>query len=138
MVTDAPPLLQVHDYWTYPNRYEIVGGWYEHHRKSIFPETMIPPLACIIELDGEPSFFLACYESVGIGVAHLDWAIARPGQSLAHSTHAAIVAQHALGLAAKEHGYSILLTSAPSGISRVLRRAGHSFIGHSESLIKRI
>lgn len=132
------PLLQVRDYWGYHNRYEVVGEWYEHHRKGIFPETMIPPLACIVEEDGVPIFFIACYESVGIGVAFLDWAIARPGNSVRQTSRAAIFGQHALCMAAKEHGYSVMLTSTPPAISGILKSAGYQAIGITESLIKRI
>ena len=133
MEVNAPPLLQVHDYWTYHNRYEIVAGWYEHHGKGIWPENLLPPLACIVEADGIPVVTLSCYESIGIGVCHLDWVVTNPDAPRI-APRATMFGITALAAAAKEHGYGIMLTATFPTAARALERKGWVRNGTREHL----
>lgn len=62
--------------------YQMVSGWRKAHDSPPMPETLVPPLAIISELDGEPMAFAACYQSYGVGVCFMDWFTSRPGLSL--------------------------------------------------------
>ena len=116
--------LTVHDYWQEPNRYETVNGWWEARGMGKFPENLIPPLAVLVRRGGVAVAFLACYMSVGIGVARLDWMVSAPGQTARMTAQAMLFAESALCAAAKANGYGLAMTSTIPAAARFLRRAG--------------
>lgn len=128
--------LTVHDYWQEPNRYETVNGWWQARGMGKFPEQLIPPLAVLVKRGGVAVAFLACYLSVGIGVARLDWMVTAPGQTAGQSAAAVLQAVTALLTAAKLHGYGLAMTSTLPAAARFLRRAGWKENGPRIELVK--
>lgn len=129
-------LLSVHDYWQEPGRYETVNGWWQGRGMGLFPETMIPPLAVLVKRAGVAVAFLACYLSVGIGVARLDWMVGAPGQTAGQTAAAMMFGESALCAAAKANGYGVMMTSTLPAAARFLRRAGWIESGQRTELVK--
>jgi hypothetical protein len=70
-------------YGTEAGDYQTVAAWYAHHRGGeVFPEMVLPPHGVIASVDGTPTAALWVYLSYGIGVAHVHWAVGRPGAGL--------------------------------------------------------
>ena len=128
--------LTVHDYWQEPHRYDVVNGWWKARGLGTFPEQLIPPLAVFVKRGGVAVAFLACYLSVGIGVARLDWMTTAPGQTARESSAAVLLATKALLLAAKANGYGLAMTSTLPAAARFLRRAGWQENGERIELVK--
>ncbi len=76
---DAPIILR--PYGVKTGDFQNLDRWWQARHSRPFPENIIPPLGIVAEIDGEPMGALFCYESVGIGVAHLDFGVVRPGLS---------------------------------------------------------
>jgi len=132
-------LLQVHDYWLFPRRYEEVDAMWTGHRNpdGCFPENLIPKLAVIVTLDGEPAAFMACYQDNSIGVAILDWVCTRPNQSFADSRRALLFGEKAITESLKPN-YGLLLTYTLPPVARTLSREGWTGCGEKTQLIKLI
>ncbi len=131
-------LLQVHDYWQWPGRYDLVNGWWTEHRGAaagIFPENLIPPMAAIVTSDGDPVVFLAAYEAVGVGVSILDWACSKPGIGAGVAKRAFLFAADSLREALKAHGYAVCITYTLPTIGRVLARNGWQDHGMKQQFI---
>lgn len=128
--------LTAHDYWQEPGRYDIVNAWWKLRGMGKFPENLIPPLAVVVRRAGVAVAFLACYLSVGIGVARLDWMVTAPGQTAAESAAACLFAERALLKAAKVHGYSVAMTSTLPAAARFLKRNGWTESGDRVELVK--
>lgn len=131
-------MLTVHDYWTYPNRYEIADSFWQGHKglsKGAFPENIIPPLAVIIQSNGEPVAFLAAYQAVGIGVAILDMICTKPGMSFKESREALLFGVNALKAALREMDYGLMMAYPTSPVARSLSQAGWQHHGQKEHLM---
>lgn len=67
-------------YGTDAGDYQTVAAWYAHHHHGEpFPAMVLPPHGVIASVDGKPAAALWVYLSFGIGVAHVHWALGRPG-----------------------------------------------------------
>lgn len=116
-------LLTVHDYWQYHNRYELVNSWWKERKEGDFREELIPPVAVIVEADGEPVAFLSMYLAVGIGIAFLEWPVTKP--CLGVKAKAPMIrAIEALAEVAKSHDYGLLRIATLPKIARFLKREG--------------
>ncbi len=130
------PLYQVHDYWTYPNRFELVQGWWDGHAKAIpFSETAVPRLAVIITENGEPISFLAASMDNSIGKATLEFGVNKPGISLKQARIGLSFAEEALTETMKPQ-YGLLQTFTSEGIARYLENRGWSRVENVVHLIK--
>jgi len=70
-------------YGTEAGDYQTVAAWYAEHRNGeVFPEMVLPPHGVIASVDGQPAAALWVYLSFGIGVAHVHWAVSRPGAGI--------------------------------------------------------
>lgn len=105
--------------------YQLVADWFSKRRDGEqFPEMCLPPHGVIASVDGEPTAALWVYLSFGIGVAHVHWAIGRPGVQ-AWVLTAAFKA--ALGWAAdvcRAHNSFLLFTTVRKDLARILERLG--------------
>lgn len=105
--------------------YQTVNSWWKARRDEQLPETMMPPLGIIIEDTNGPCVALWCYESFGIGVCFLEFAISRPGMGLGQSSRAFKMAVEACIRVAKSHGdYSFFRVFTSPAIARVLEGFG--------------
>lgn len=134
------PLLQVHDYWEFPNRFDIVSEWWRKRRlPGIFEETILPKLAVFITADGVPVAFGACDMSNSIGKATLEHAITVPGLSLAEARRALLFLEEVLVSALKAIGhYSLLVVHTQPGIAKTLERRGWTRRGSVVELARTI
>ena len=67
-----------------PDDHAFLREWWEAHAPGTeFPVGILPPLGVLV-VDGDgPVAALWCYESYGVGVAFLEFAVSRPGLSAA-------------------------------------------------------
>lgn len=127
MPEDQPERFLIHDYWTYPNRYEIVDSFWQGHKGlsvGKFPENICPPLAAFILREGEPIAFVACYQAVGIGVGILDLICTKPGMSLAESKGALLFGVKGILKALQANNYGLCIAYPTEPVGRVLSRSG--------------
>ena len=133
-----PPLLQVHDYFTWPDRFDLVNHWWNWHgMPGLFSETTLPKLAVIVTSDGAPVCFLACDQSNSIGKATLESAVTAPGLSAGEARRALQFAEAAIFSVIRPH-YGLAQTFTSPAIARTLERDGWTRIGETVHLIKQI
>jgi hypothetical protein len=118
--------------------YQMISEWRKAHKVPELPETIIPPLAVIAEMDGEPIAFAVCYQSCGIGVCFLEWLTTRPGLT---ATLAREALRHVIGgiEACTKDTHGLMFGYAPGQIAREAKRFGFDVnsIPHMQ-VIKRI
>lgn len=119
------PKLTARVYGLKAGDYQLVNGWWRRHNAIDLPETLLPPLGVMVELDSEPVGALWCYESFGIGVAFLEWPCSKPGLGRKEATEVFRFAIEACISLAKSHGdYSVFRCSTLAPIARVLPKFG--------------
>lgn len=132
-------LLQVADYWTYPNRYEILTEWWRAHGMGrVFAESTLPALAIFIIEDGLPAAFMAADMSNSIGKATIENAVTAPGRSAAQSRRALQFGEKALFHALKDNAYGFCTIFTSKAIARTLVQNGWIDVGEVVHLIKPI
>jgi hypothetical protein len=114
--------------------YQMVDAWWRARHRSAFPENLIPPLGVVAERDGKPLAALWAYQSAGIGVAFLEYAVTAPGLSLMESR--AALGRSLLGIEAilRKDGYSVARCVCARAMARALRAFG--FTGENGNMIK--
>jgi hypothetical protein len=114
--------------------YQMVDAWWRARRRSGFPENMVPPLGVIAERDGKPLAALWAYQSAGIGVAFLEFAVTAPGLSFKDAR--AALGRALLGIEAilRRDGYSVARCFCAPAMARALRAFG--FRGENGNLMK--
>jgi len=135
------PLYQFHDYWTYPDRYSLVSGWWAWHgMPGVFAEMALPRMAVIVERDGKPVAMLACDMSNSIGKATLESGITAPGLTAAEAREALRNAEKALLTALKDNElqYGMAQTFTSPAIARTLERDGWRRLGEVVHLVKQL
>src|SRR5207253_3124646 len=75
--------ITLRPYGTKTGDYQTVDAWWRarHGQGRPFPENLLPPLGIVAERDGKPVAALWAYQSAGIGMAFLEYAVTAPGQS---------------------------------------------------------
>lgn len=60
---------------------QTVSGWWSKHRNEDLPVAALPPLGVVVAdaVTGEPVAALWCYECYGVGVAFIEFPVAKPG-----------------------------------------------------------
>lgn len=66
----------------------MVDAWWGERGRGQFLENLLPPDGFIVERDGEAVAAIWLYFSYGIGMAFMEFAVTRPGQSAAQSKEA--------------------------------------------------
>ena len=133
------PILEAHDFSTFPGAADAVAGWWRDHGKDgEFPHALMPPSAVIVTADGEPVAFLSCYWAVCAPVAWIDWPVTKPRTLLAITRSALLLAADALKRAAKANGYSLVQVFTVPAIAWTLRRSGWNDAGQKIHLAKRL
>lgn len=132
------PLYQVHDYWTYPNRFELVKEWWESHiTNTPFSESAIPRLAVIVTENGVPISLLAASMDNSIGKATLEFGVNRPGITLRQARMGLSFAEDMLTEVMKPQ-YGLLQTFTSEGVARHLEKRGWVRVGNVVHLMKQI
>lgn len=107
--------------------WQTVSSWNEARHGQILPETVLPPLGVICEDSKGPAAALFAYQSVGIGVAHADHFLTRPGLSLSTARKAGAFALQGLCACLKRDNYGLLKVFTPCrALQRVLKNLGFS------------
>lgn len=106
--------------------YQTVAGWYESHRLTPVPQTLLPKLGILI-FDGETgedqgAFWLDMSNS--IGVCYLERAVTVPGLSIQKAREVAEVAIGFLKERAASMDYAIMLVRTTAPIARILKGIG--------------
>lgn len=123
--TIAPPCLQVRLYGEKVGDYQLVNEWWTARHEEALPETVLPPLGVIVELEDKPLGALWCYECFGVGVGFLEYPITRPNLSLAQAKAVMRLAVGACITVAKGHGdFSLFKCYASPAVAHVLPRLG--------------
>lgn len=114
--------------------YQMITEWQKVHGRSALPETVIPPLALIAMLDGEPMAFACCYQSHGIGVAFLEWLTTRPGLSPATAREAL---GHVIGSIKEctKDTHGLLIGYCAPVIAREAEKLGFALVGKGVSAV---
>lgn len=61
----------------------MIQSWLDYHAGEAVPfPVLLPPLGVVVELDGEPSAALWCFECAGVDMCWLELPVSRPGMSL--------------------------------------------------------
>lgn len=107
--------------------YQMVDGWWRARHRVPFPENLLPGLGVVAERDGEGAAALWAYQSAGIGVALLEYAITRPGQSWAQARESLGRAFEGVLLCLKMSHYSVARCFCSRPMERALRSWG--FVG---------
>lgn len=115
--------MEAVDYWAYPNRYEIVSGWWSARKEGAFPEYLMPPDGVIVTDGGEPVGALWMYLSYGIGIATLEWPLTKPGLGIKAATVMRTAIEYLKGIA-KHYNYGIMRVATLPEIARFLEREG--------------
>lgn len=102
----------------------MIRNWWAGHREGEFPAKILPPLGVVVECDGEPRAALWLYMAVNVGVCFAEFAVSRPGLSLAESREAFRCAVGALEAAALANDYNLMICHTVPGIARVMRNFG--------------
>ncbi len=130
--------LAVHDYWQFPNRYEIADSWWRAHSLPFkFTENTLPKLTIFVTSDGAPVCLLACDMSNSIGKATIESALTVPGLSPAEARRALQFGEFAIFSDIKPH-YGLAQTFTSPAIARTLEKTGWTRIGEVIHLIKEI
>lgn len=105
--------------------WQTVSGWHEARHWEILPETILPPLGIIVEDEHGPAAAVFAFQAVGIGVAHADHFLTRPGLSLAQARGCGKAILGALRTVLKSQDYGLLkvFTTCPA-FGRILRGLG--------------
>lgn len=111
--------------------YQLVADWFAHHRDGeTFPEMVLPPHGVIASVDGIPTAALWVYLSYGIGVAHVEWPVSRPGAGAKGLVAAWKAAMAWVEDVCRAHNHYLIFANTLPKIARSLGRLG--FQGHGE------
>ncbi len=118
-------------YGTEAGDFQTVAAWYAHHRDGeLFPEMVLPPHGVIASVDGVPTAALWVYLSFGIGVAHVEWPVSRPGAGLGCLGSAFKAAMDWIEGVCRAHDCHLIFANTLPKIARFLPRLG--FQGKAE------
>ena len=119
--------ISVREYGTGIGDFQMVAEWFSSHREGqAFSETTLPPSGVIVLRDGEPVGACWMYLSAGIGVAYLEHAVTRPGQTAEEARETLGAALDTLTLIARDLNYGVLIADTAPAIARTLT-AHHGF-----------
>lgn len=102
----------------------MVDAWWRDHGQGGLLENLLPPDGFIVERDGKPLCAAWLYLSAGIGVAFLEWVVARPGLPFAESKAAFIHLIQFLKQHARSCDYGVIWCNTLPGIARVAAQCG--------------
>jgi|GEM_PF-2997651 len=112
--------------------YQLVSGWWRARHGGALTETILPPLGVIVEDEKGPLAALWCYQTVGIGVCILEFAITRPNSSFKQSRKGLLMAAEACIQIAKAQGdYSYFRAITTPAMARCMARLGFEVEGGS-------
>jgi hypothetical protein len=112
-------------YGTEAGDYQMVAAWYsEHTGGQQFPEVCLPPHGVVASVDGEAMAALWVYLSYGIGVAHIHWAIGKPGQSIWVLSAAFKAAIQWIEDVCRAHNCYLIFSTVRQDIAKPLSRVG--------------
>ncbi len=105
--------------------WQTVSSWNEARHGTILPETILPPLGVICEDNEGPAAAIFVYQSLGIGVAHADHFLTRPGMSFAAARRAGHWALLGISACLRRDNYGLLKVFTPCrALARVLKGLG--------------
>lgn len=111
--------------------YQTVAAWYAAHLDGkVFPECALPPHGVIASVDGNPTAALWVYLSYGIGVAHVEWPVSRPGAGSKGLAAAFAAAMSWIEDVCRANNCFLIFANTLPKIARSLGRLG--FQGHGE------
>ena len=116
--------LGIRRYGTEVGDYQMVDGWCRAHGRGMFPETLLPAVGIIVDLDEEPAAALWLYMDNSIGVCWLDCAVTRPGLTVAESRQCLCEAAGFLMDEAASIGYGACFCFVPESIARFMGNVG--------------
>lgn len=122
----SEPLYQILVFGDRPDDKQVIADWWAEHGHGDMPVELLPPSGFLVSRDGERVAGAFLYLAVGIGVAFLEWAVAKPGLPLAEAIKAFDVLVDFMKQHTAAIGYSVLWANTLPGIGRVLRRR-HGF-----------
>jgi hypothetical protein len=134
MVTPDIIPLNARAYGIAVGDFQTVAAWWWARHGYPFPEILLPPLGVVVNRGHEPVAALWAYQSVGIGVAFLEFAITRPGLSLREAHAAMGFALMAVELILTRDNYSVIRCFAGPAVARAAKR--HGFHGEHGNLTK--
>jgi hypothetical protein len=123
----SPPLipprsgpLTLRHYGLGSGDWQTLSQWHRARHGEPLPETILPPLGIICEDETGPVAAVFAHQSVGIGVAHADHFLTRPGLSFAEARRAGARLLEGLCAVLRSQDYGLLKVFTPC---RALRRA---------------
>ncbi len=116
--------------------YQTVSSWWRARHAREFPETLVPPLGVMVERGGEPAAALWAYQSAGIGVAFLEFALTAPGQSFGQARAALGHALTGVEAVLRSTGYGLMRCVCQPPMARSLRAFG--FHGENGNMAKHL
>lgn len=124
MGSDAE-ILTLRHYGLAAGDWQTVSGWHEARHGEPLPETILPPLGIICEDAKGPAAAVFAHQSLGIGVAHADHFLTRPGLSFGEARRAGARLLEGLRAVLREQDYGFLkvFTACPA-LRRSLVRLG--------------
>lgn len=116
--------------------YQLVNEWWMARKGRPFLETLLPPLGVFAERDGVPVAVMWAYESVGIGVAFLEYFVTRPGQSFATTDRGFACCLAGITHILQQRGYSVLRGIIEDRFVPFARKHGFQGDGGFHNVIK--
>jgi hypothetical protein len=106
--------------------YETAQAWWRHHKHPVVPQDILPKCGvAILGKDGKPmAMGWLNLDNSGVGVSMLNWIVTNPENKPVASSMAIRELAEASRQVANELGYGVMMVTATTGISRLLRRAG--------------
>lgn len=128
--------VSVREFGTDAADLETVGAWYLAHGGEVFPAPVLPPHGCIASVDGKPAAALWVYLSYGIGVAHVEWPVSRPGAGIGVLGLAFRAAMDWIESVCRAHDCHLIFANTLPRIAKYLPRLGFSGTGQRVQLYK--
>ena len=114
----------------------MVDAWWGERGRGQFLENLLPPDGFIVERDGEAVAAIWLYFSYGIGMAFMEFAVTRPGQSAAQSRAAFKVLIDFARQLARERDFGMIWAHTFPSIAEFLKLDGwHAFPSQLISLV---
>lgn len=116
--------------WLDADESALFAGWRKAHGMAELPDSIFPRLGVVAVLDGVDSAAAWLYMDNSVGVAFMEWIVARPGLSISESRACFARISETFRDEAKAIGYGLILAHGPHAVARIAVGLGWQDIGH--------